>query len=104
GGDATLGGLLRLRLRGRLDHPTRCLDRGAASCGVELERQARLAPRGGVRMNRADLRGAVERGMRLRERLSGGLGIRVACRDAQGGSDQRLRGAPPWLKDVAPAL
>ena len=55
-----------LGLRGRLADVARGLDGGATGRGVELQRQARLAPRGRVRVDRAGLRRAVERRVRAR--------------------------------------
>ena len=72
GRDAGLGGLGRGGLAGRLDDAATGLHVLATEGGVDLAGQARLAARGGVRVDGTDLGGAVEGAQRLGQ---GGLGI-----------------------------
>ena len=77
GRDAGLGGLRGRGLAGRLDDAAAGLDVLATDRGVDLEGQARLAARGGVRVDRAGLGRAVERAERLGE---GRRGVDRRCR------------------------
>jgi hypothetical protein len=81
------GGLLGLGLARLLRDPGRRLDVGPAGRGVELQRQARLAARGGVRVDRAGLRRPVERRVGLGEGDCRGLGVVAVVR----GGVERLR-------------
>ena len=92
-------------LAGRLGDVSAGLDRGPAEGRVDLAGQARLATRGGVRMDGAGLGRAVEGaegvdqgGVRVDRRVGRSRG------DGQGLRDVRLRGAAARLEDLVAAL
>ena len=105
GRDAGLGRLRGGSLAGRLDDAATGLHLFATERGIDLAGQARLAARGGVRVDRAGLRGAIERAERLGE---GGLGVDRRCGRIGGRAqclrDIRLRGTASGLEDLAAAL
>ena len=104
GGDAGLGGLRRGGLAGGLGDVAGAHDGRAHDGGVDLLREAALAARGGVRVDRAALRGAVEGrdGLAQRGRDIGALGLGGGDRDGLG--DEGLRRGPAGLQDGVPAL
>ena len=89
GGDAGLGGLRGGGLAGRLDDAAADLDVVAAEGGVDLAGQARLAARGGVRVDGAGLGRAIERAQRL-ERAASASSLDRPARTRPGGPSRRM--------------
>ena len=73
------------------------------SAALTLMRQARLAARGGVRVDGAGLRRAIERRQRIDEGDGRGVGVGRVGGHGQGLGDVGLRGGAPRAEDVVTA-